>query len=82
MCCELRISLKCYISLRDGFSSLAAVNFFLGCVGIIQVSRILMYQQSVKSGSTTEVVKEDAKDMEATATEAVKDVANKVKSSV
>lgn len=27
---------------------LAAVNFFLGLVGVVQVSRILMYRQSVK----------------------------------
>ena len=29
-------------------SSLAAVNFFLGIVGVIQVSRILVWQQSQK----------------------------------
>lgn len=29
-------------------NSLAAVNFFLGIVGTIQVSRILMYQASQK----------------------------------
>ncbi|EJT70439.1 hypothetical protein, variant [Gaeumannomyces tritici R3-111a-1] len=28
---------------------LAAVNFFLGIVGIVQVSRIMMYQQSLKA---------------------------------
>jgi mitochondrial pyruvate carrier 2 len=30
-------------------ASLAAVNFFLGMVGVVQVSRILMYQQSQKA---------------------------------
>ncbi|KAL8664778.1 MAG: hypothetical protein Q9202_002781 [Teloschistes flavicans] len=41
---------------------LAAVNFFLGCVGIIQVTRILRYQQSVKAGTVAEAVEQDAKD--------------------
>lgn len=46
-------------------TSLAAVNFFLGIVGVIQVSRIVMYQQSLKKKSLPAVaaeVKEDAKD--------------------
>ena len=33
---------------------LAAVNFFLGCVGTIQVGRILMYQRSIKGGDMKE----------------------------
>ncbi|KAI4091592.1 MAG: hypothetical protein LQ344_004012 [Seirophora lacunosa] len=41
---------------------LAAVNFFLGCVGVVQVSRILMWQQSVKNGTAVELVEQDAKD--------------------
>ncbi|KAL8640129.1 MAG: hypothetical protein Q9228_002911 [Teloschistes exilis] len=41
---------------------LAAVNFFLGCVGITQVTRILRYQQSVKAGTVAEAVEQDAKD--------------------
>jgi len=32
---------------------LAAVNFFLGCVGVIQVSRILAYQRSLKGETAT-----------------------------
>jgi hypothetical protein len=45
------------------FSSLAAVNFFLGIVGVIQVSRIVMYNQSQKgSPLTVEAVKEDVKE--------------------
>ncbi|KAI4251683.1 MAG: hypothetical protein LQ352_004708 [Teloschistes flavicans] len=40
----------------------AAVNFFLGCVGVIQVTRILRYQQSVKAGTVAEAVEQDAKD--------------------
>ncbi len=34
--------------------SLAAVNFFLGLVGVVQVSRILMYQQSQKKKAIEE----------------------------
>ncbi|KAI9933912.1 hypothetical protein ASPWEDRAFT_35885 [Aspergillus wentii DTO 134E9] len=37
---------------------LATVNFFLGCVGVAQVSRIIMYRRSLKDGSTTEAAKE------------------------
>ncbi|KAL8870600.1 MAG: hypothetical protein Q9174_003394 [Haloplaca sp. 1 TL-2023] len=41
---------------------LAAVNFFLGCVGVTQVTRILMWQQSVKAGTAvTETIEQDAK---------------------
>ncbi|KAI9037714.1 mitochondrial pyruvate carrier family protein [Aspergillus affinis] len=36
---------------------LAAVNFFLGCVGVVQVTRIVNYRRSL-DGSTTEAVKE------------------------
>lgn len=32
---------------------LAAVNFFLGCVGVVQVTRIFLYRRSLK-GSTKE----------------------------
>ncbi|KAK0613067.1 hypothetical protein B0T17DRAFT_463523, partial [Bombardia bombarda] len=39
---------------------LAAVNFFLGCVGVVQVSRIAMWHQSQKNlPSTVEEVKEE-----------------------
>jgi hypothetical protein len=41
--------------------SLAAVNFFLGLVGIVQVGRILMYKQSQKGKSTVEEVKDEVK---------------------
>jgi hypothetical protein len=43
--------------------SLAAVNFFLGLVGIVQVSRILMYESAKKEGLAGVVkdVKEDVK---------------------
>lgn len=43
--------------------SLAAVNFFLGVVGVVQCSRILMWQQSQKSvGDLAKDVKEDVKE--------------------
>ena len=43
--------------------SLAAVNFFLGGVGIVQVSRILMWQQSQKGlPEAVEQVKEEVKE--------------------
>jgi len=34
---------------RNSQHSLAAVNFFLGMVGIVQVSRIAMYHQAQKA---------------------------------
>ncbi|KAI9844082.1 MAG: hypothetical protein M1837_005795 [Sclerophora amabilis] len=61
---------------------LAAVNFFLGCVGTTQVTRILMHQQSVKNsdlptevgkatGEAAENAKGIAKDPEGAAKNAV-----------
>ncbi|KAK2751694.1 upf0041 domain protein [Colletotrichum kahawae] len=42
---------------------LAAVNFFLGIVGVVQVSRILIWQSSQKSaGEVAQEIKEDAKE--------------------
>jgi hypothetical protein len=35
---------------------LAAVNFFLGCVGTVQVGRILFYRRSVKGSTVAEEV--------------------------
>lgn len=50
------------------------MNFFLGCVGVIQVSRIVMYNQSHKGlPSTTDEVKEEVK-------EGVKEVKAAIKS--
>jgi hypothetical protein len=53
-------------------NSLAAVNFFLGCVGVIQVSRILAYQQSIK-GKTPVQNHEAVKDSAGVTAEGVKD---------
>ncbi|KAL8998961.1 MAG: hypothetical protein Q9169_002067 [Polycauliona sp. 2 TL-2023] len=52
---------------------LAAVNFFLGCVGVIQVTRILRWQSSVKNGTVAEVAQEDTEDAARTAKDIVKD---------
>ena len=57
--------------------SLAAVNGFLGIVGIIQCSRIFMWHRSV-SGSSAEA----AKEMEHEMAEPIKDAANKAENAV
>lgn len=49
------------------FYSLAAVNFFLGCVGVTQVSRIFLHQQSLKNETAGEVAKDSAIDAKDTA---------------
>jgi hypothetical protein len=41
---------------------LATVNFFLFCVGATQVSRVLIYRQSLKGTSSTEEVKDAGKE--------------------
>ncbi|KAI4163561.1 MAG: hypothetical protein LQ342_002833 [Letrouitia transgressa] len=46
---------------------LATVNFFLATVGIVQVSRILLYQQSVKNSTLSEVAESNTKDAAETA---------------
>ena len=58
------------IDLRDG--RLAAVNFLLGCVGVTQVTRILLYQQSLKDKPVEQIVGDDAKDVVDTAKGVVK----------
>ncbi|MCJ1408404.1 hypothetical protein MMC19_002479 [Ptychographa xylographoides] len=61
---------------------LAAVNFFLGCVGVTQVTRILMYQQSLKNGSISTVVGDDAKDITDTARDTGHDAVKTAKAAV
>lgn len=46
---------------------LAAVNFFLGCVGATQVTRILMYQRSQEATSAGQIAQKEAKDVADTA---------------
>jgi mitochondrial pyruvate carrier 2 len=41
---------------------LAAVNFFLAIVGIMQLSRIAVYHQSQKGKTVTTEIKEDLKE--------------------
>ncbi|KAM0800165.1 hypothetical protein BDR22DRAFT_266664 [Usnea florida] len=41
---------------------LAAVNFFLGCVGVTQLSRILLYQRSQEAASAEQIAQKDVKD--------------------
>jgi Na+/citrate or Na+/malate symporter len=54
--------------------SLAAVNFFLAIVGIVQLTRIGMYQSSQKSaGEIVEGMKEDVKETVAEAKTEVKE---------
>ena len=52
---------------------LAAVNFFLGCVGVVQVTRILRWQSQSKKDTITEVAQQDAEEAARTAKGIVKD---------
>ncbi|KAL8877863.1 MAG: hypothetical protein Q9198_004208, partial [Flavoplaca austrocitrina] len=52
---------------------LAAVNFFLGCVGVVQVTRILRWQSQSKKDTITEVAQQDAEEEARTAKGIVKD---------
>jgi hypothetical protein len=56
---------------------LAAVNFFLGCVGVVQVSRIFMWQRSQKESSL-----EAAKEIEHEAADSVKAVVDQAENAV
>ncbi len=65
---------------------MAAVNFFLGCVGTVQVSRILLYRRSVGASDVTHEVKaateglvEEAREVAHEANVAVKEVAHEAK---
>ena len=58
---------------------MAAVNFFLACVGITQLTRIGLYQQSLKNATPGQVVEDEAKDAKDTAKGIVKDSAGAVK---
>ncbi len=60
--------------------SLATVNAFLFCVGATQVSRILMYRQSVKGESVGEEIKVVAKEQAGVVESAAKDAVAAVKS--
>lgn len=57
------------------------MNFFLGCVGVVQVSRIVLYKRSLKNGtvenaseSLSELASVEASKVNQTAEEAVEKV--------
>jgi hypothetical protein len=58
---------------------LATVNAFLFCVGATQVTRIVMYNQSVKGTSPIEEIKDVAKEQAAVVEGAAKDPKGAVK---
>ena len=58
-------------------TSLATVNFFLGIVGLIQMSRIFAHQRAVKNG--TAIVIEDVKEEVAQTKQDIKDAVKEVK---
>ncbi|KAJ5946101.1 UPF0041-domain-containing protein [Penicillium verhagenii] len=60
---------------------LAAVNFFLGCVGVVQVTRIVNYRRSLES-STQETVVESAKGAVSAAEEAAEGAVKAVEDKV
>ncbi|EKG17879.1 hypothetical protein MPH_04828 [Macrophomina phaseolina MS6] len=62
----------CFI-IRPRNLFLAAVNFFLGCVGLIQTSRILLYRSSLKGDSVGQEAKEAAKEEGATGKKILED---------
>ena len=45
---------------------LAAVNFFLAVVGLTQVTRIVMYKQSVKDTPVAQLAEDEAKNVKET----------------
>jgi hypothetical protein len=59
---------------------LAAVNFFLGIVGVIQVSRIVAYNYSNKGESTTTQLEDAKEDIVDSAQSLKKDAIAAVKS--
>lgn len=59
--------------------SLATVNAFLACVGAIQVTRIVMYNRSVKGESGAEAIKDAASEQAHVVEGVVKDPAGAAK---
>ena len=59
--------------------SLASVNFLLGCVGAVQVTRVLMYQQSLKQDTIPQEVEKAAKQEGAILKDIVEDPKGAVK---
>ncbi|KAH8695232.1 UPF0041 domain protein [Talaromyces proteolyticus] len=59
---------------------LATVNFFLGCTGLVQVTRILLWRRSQEGGSTAAAAKHLAEETTESAKSVAESVENKVKS--
>jgi mitochondrial pyruvate carrier 2 len=59
-------------------NSLATVNAFLFCVGATQVTRIMMYNQSVKGKSPVEEIKDAASEQAAVVEGLAKDAKKEV----
>lgn len=57
---------------------LAAVNFFLGCVGVTQVTRILLHRRSQGNATTAQAAKEEVRDLKETAKGVVGDAKSAV----
>lgn len=53
--------------------SLAAVNFFLCCTGVTQVTRIYLYQKSIEGLSAEEIAEKDAREAKETVKGIAKD---------
>ena len=64
---------KCRSYANRKVNSLATVNAFLFCVGATQVTRIFMYNQSIKRTSPVEEIKEAAKEQAAVVEGVAKD---------
>ena len=58
------------------------MNFLLGCVGVVQVSRILMYRQALKNGTITELKDDEVKDMKDTAKDVAEEARGKAKAAL
>ena len=69
-------------TIANTYIRLAAVNFFLGCVGVTQVTRIVLYQQSLKDKPAEKVAEDNAKDAAAIARGVVQDPEGAAKKAV
>lgn len=85
---ECLVGVTSHVTLRESpvadslNSSLAAVNFFLGCVGVTQVTRIFLYQRSLKHTTIAQEAKQDAIDVSDTAKKIAEDPRAAVKKAV
>lgn len=61
---------------------LAGVNSFLACVGVTQLSRIFLYQRSLKNENLTAAVKEDARELKDSAAGVVSETKGAVRQAI